>query len=401
MSWIDDIENITLTITTGDGKSWEPKWKNASKEVEYNASVFEFVNVEGSLVLRQKPKGRKFELELYFDGENAVTIGNSFEQSARDSRIWTIKHPFYGDFKCQPLNLKQDNSGLNVSKFSITVIETITDAYPKTSVVFVDEIESQLVITNEAQANAFNNSKELEKVSLQNDVQTLDTYLSKIIKTGEELKEFKTAVSDAVIEITNVTSSGLTILRAIQSIINYPATIEQTIEARFIALKEAFNTIIDTFTGNKNQFEAVAGGLVAAMYVASSTNITDDYDTRVLVFNQQDRLSEVYNEYVTYLDSLQTDRADSDDSYIPSFDGLNELNKLAGLTMSNLYDIAFSAKQEREYTLDKDSNPILLTHKFYGLDKKDVNLNKFIKTNNIGLNELLNIRKGRKIIYYV
>jgi hypothetical protein len=401
MSWIDDIENISLTIITGDGKSWEPKWKNASKEVEYNASVFEFVNVEGSLVLRQKPKGRKFELELYFDGENAVTIGNSFEQSARDSRIWTIKHPFYGDFKCQPLNLKQDNSGLNVSKFSITVIETITDAYPKPSVVFVDEIESQLVITNEAQAQAFNNSKELEKVSLQNNVETLDTYLSKIIKTGEELKEFKTAVSDAVIEITNVTSSGLTILRAIQSIINYPATIEQTIEARFTALKEAFNTIIDTFTGNKNQFEAVAGGLVAAMYVASSTNITDDYDTRVLVFNQQDKLSEVYNEYVTYLDSLQTDRADSDDSYIPSFDGLNELNKLAGLTMSNLYDIAFSAKQEREYTLDKDSNPILLTHKFYGLDKKDVNLSKFIKTNNIGLNELLNIVKGRKIIYYV
>jgi hypothetical protein len=71
------------------------------------------------------------------------------------------------------------------------------------------------------------------------------------------------------------------------------------------------------------------------------------------------------------------------------------------LNISNLYSIAFAAKQEREYVLDKDSNPILLTHKFYGLDKNDVNLEKFISTNDIGLTEILNIRKGRKIVYYV
>jgi hypothetical protein len=69
--------------------------------------------------------------------------------------------------------------------------------------------------------------------------------------------------------------------------------------------------------------------------------------------------------------------------------------------MRRLYRIAFEAKQEREYILDEDSNIILLTHKFYEMDSEDRNINNFIETNNIGLNEILNIQKGRKIVYYV
>ena len=401
MSWESDIDNIVFTIITGDGKEWKPKWKNAVKTVDYNSSVFEFINVEGALVLRQKPKGRKFDLEFYFDGENAVNIGNSFEFSARDSRVWKVKHPFYGDFKCQPISLSQDNSFLNVSKFVVPVIETITDAYPTPAPVFEDEIKAQVAVVNEAQAQALEQSKELDKIELAQNVSYLDKVYSKIIKADEDLKTFKGIVSEVVIEISNVASTGLSITRGIQALINYPATIEQTVEARFIALKESISGILDTFTGNKNQFEAVCGSIVTAMQLAVSINIVDDYNTRKKVKDHQDKLIVENNRYLAFLDSLQTDRADSDDSYIPNFDSQNELNTLVNLTLSNLYNIAFSAKQEREYVLDKDSNPILLTHKFYGLDKNDLNLENFINTNDIGLTEILNIRKGRKIVYYV
>jgi hypothetical protein len=186
-----------------------------------------------------------------------------------------------------------------------------------------------------------------------------------------------------------------------QALINYPATIIQTIESRFKAFEEAFDNLINSFSGNKNQFEAVAGSIIAAMQLASSTNIGLEYETRNKVLLQQEKLIEKYNECIAFLDSLQTDRADSDDSYIPNYYGISSLNVLVNLSISNLFEIAFNAKQEREYTLPEDSNVVLLTHKFYGLDKNDVNLDKFILSNNIGLNELLNIRKGRKVIYYV
>ena len=401
MSWINDIENVVFTIITGDGKEWAPKWKNAVKDIDYNTSVFEFVNIEGSLALRQKPKGRKFDLEFYFDGEDAVDKGNNFEYSSRDSRAWTVKHPFYGNIICQPLSLKQDNTVLNVSKFSVPVIETISTSYPKGTIVIEDEITSQSNAVNESQAQAFEDSKELNKVELIKNIEQLDTLYSSLFKSGEELKEFKAKVADAVIEITNTVATGVGIARSVQAVINYPSTIIQTIESRFNVLKESLQGIMDSFTGSKNQFELLAGGIIASMQITSSTNITDDYSTKKFVFDQQNRLSVEFNKYLLFLDNLQTERADSNDSYTPNYRSISALSSLVSLSIANLYEIAFLAKQEREYILESDSNLILLTHKYYGLDPDDVNIDKFVKTNNIGLNEILNIRKGRKIVYYV
>lgn len=398
MSWQHDIENIIFTITTGDGIKYYPKWRNAIKDVDYNSSVFEFINVGGSLVIREQPKGRKFELKFYFDGENAVTIGNNFELSARNKNAWIVEHPFYGTFKCQPISLKQDNTNYNVSEFTVPVVETLSDYYPQFVKIVEDEISSQLETVNETQAQVLENSLELDKIELAENVTYLNNTLSETIKVSDELNEFKSLVSDAVIEISNAISTGYSILQYIQAIINYPATVEQTIEAKVTALQEALNGIIDSFDGNKNQFEAIGGSIVSSMLYASSVA---DYETRIDVVKIQDKLTDSYNDYITYLDSLQTDRADSDNSYIPDYSGMNEINTLYNLTIANLFDIAFEAKQEREYILDKDSNLILLTHKFYGLDSEDENIDFFIRTNDIKLNEMLNIKKGRKIAYYV
>jgi predicted nucleic acid-binding protein len=404
MSWQDDINTIIFTIITGDGKSWTPKWLNAQKSQEYNSSIFEFVNVEGSLVLRQKPKSRKFDLEFYFDGENAVEQGNAFELSARNSKYWTVKHPFYGNITCQPLSLSQDNSKYNVSKFIIPVVETILEKYPKPSEIKEDVIANSVETTNQLQADAFANSGEINKVALTSDVNYLDKIYSQIVTTNAELLEFKNLVSEALIELESSTATPLSIIRNIQALINYPATIVQSVEERINTFEETIIALFDSLDGtreNKFRVEAQAGGMIGAILLASSTNIVDDYETRSKVLAIQDRVSSIYNTYLTNLDALQTDRADNDESYIPNFSAQNSLNEVVNYAISNLFDIAFAAKQEREYILDKDSNLILLTHIFYGLDSEDDNINKFISTNNIGINEILSIKKGRTIIYYV
>jgi hypothetical protein len=70
------------------------------------------------------------------------------------------------------------------------------------------------------------------------------------------------------------------------------------------------------------------------------------------------------------------------------------------LTVSNLFDLAFDAQQERVVYLPKDSNLVLLTHKYMGL-ANDENMQRFREINNIKLKELFRIKKGRKIKYYV
>ncbi|MDD5013670.1 MAG: hypothetical protein PHW73_01030 [Atribacterota bacterium] len=404
MSWQDNIEQIPFTIITGDKKIYTPKWMNAVKSQEYNTALYEFVNVEGTLVLRQKPKGRKFDLEFYFDGEKSVEIGEQFEKSARDSRNWTVKHPFFGNFLCQPISLSQDNSVYNITKFVVPVVETISKAYPQQSIVLTDKITESVKKANTSQAKILENSEKINKVIAKANVNYFDKVYSKIIGTESELKAFKQKISNAVIEIESTVATALTITRTIQEIINYPATIIQTVKARFDALKESLEGILDSFDGSNNdkiKIEIMGGTMIGAMLTASSTNIENEYYKRDDILFQQSLLIDAYNRYLAFLDNMQTSRADNDQSYMPNYTAVKDLNEAFNLTIANLYNIINTAKQEREYTLDKDSNLILLTHRFYGLDSEDKNIDLFKRTNNIGLNELTNIRKGRKVVYYV
>jgi hypothetical protein len=404
MSWQNDIENKIFTIITGDGRSYTPKWRNAVKLVDYNVSVFDFVNVTGSYIDRRKPKARKFDLEFYFDGENAVTIGNNFEISARNANKWTVKHPFYGEIKCQPLSLSQDNTTLNCSAFKVPVLETLLQGWPKYDIVVTDQLTTLQTTLNNYQVVDLKNTG-INKVALTSLVNKSDTTISKSITDDNELIAFKKLVSNAIIGIDEVLFDTVTVLRSIQAVINYPAVISRTIKDRVNVLIEVLNNIFDSFNGStvvgKKHVENFGGTTIAAMHIAASTNISDDYSRRSDVSNIQDILLTSYNSYLVFLDSMQTDRADSDNSYQANFDNLNSLESLVNISVANLYDLAFSAKQERSFIVDKDSNPIVLTHRFYGLDSDDVNLTNFITENNIGINELINIRKGRKVVYYV
>ncbi len=407
MSWLDNLNN-EFVITTGDKLEYRPKWINATKTQDYNLTIFEFINVEGSLVRRQKAKGRRFPLEFYFDGEDHLDIGNNFEISARNKNAWKLTHPYYGNITCQPLGLIQDNSVYNVTKFTCTVIETLGEGYPKPEAVAIDNINTSLETLNTNQAIDFDNVNEFNRSDLKIITEELDQTYSAIIDDENELNEFKALVDIALTVIDDFTETGLNLIRAMQNVINYPIKVTQTVQARYNVLQESLdylNTNIEGITSqartiaDKMQYQVIAGCVLGAQQVVSVTE--PDYEVRTKVIGQQQKLLDEYNNYIQILDENQTDRADDIDSYHPDFVSLNSASELINLTIANLFEIAFNSKQERTYTLTKDSNIILLTHKFYELDENDENLEKFIETNNIGLNEFLNIEKDRQVIYYI
>jgi len=73
---------------------------------------------------------------------------------------------------------------------------------------------------------------------------------------------------------------------------------------------------------------------------------------------------------------------------------------LVNYTISNLFNIAINAKQERSIIVEDDTNLVALAHRFYGLAPDDSTIEDLMLGNKIGLSELLIIKKGRKISYY-
>jgi hypothetical protein len=153
---------------------------------------------------------------------------------------------------------------------------------------------------------------------------------------------------------------------------------------------------------DKSLFENNAGMIISAMAVSASTpNSQQDYSNADSVFQIIDIILDAYNDYVSALDSLQTDNGGDLDSYLPNFELSTQIADLVNYTVSNLFTIALSAKQLRSFILDAESNVILLAHKFYGLDLEDSAIDEFIAQNAIGLNEMLILPAGKTVVYYV
>lgn len=439
MSWLDKI-NDSFIIQTGDSKQFTVLWKRASTEYEFNVALFDFQDVEGTLVKRSLKRGNRYEIEFWFVGENCLTDAESFDQSAKDSRPWVISHPLYNVLVVQPLRVFKDNADLNVTRYVVDCIETITEKGTKTTLDPSDKITSDKTLLDEKSRKAFNNKGVLKNINTIK--KTLDNgakYAQRAITLPSQANEYRNAINGAVSSALNLTTAPSQALTTIQSAINYPAIVLTTAQTRVESLRNQFETL----RGQKKNLVGPSGAsyyqFAGASIVSAATkavssparlgsgdinlaNLTpfqdagvtdDDIQTANLTANPPDYLGKtdvyniiqtlisIYNTYISDLDEYQTATGGNLDSFIPDPDTLVALSDLVNYTISNLFAIALGLRSERSFNLEEDSNCILLAHRVYGLTADDSTINEFILTNKIGLNELFIIPKGRKIVYYV
>lgn len=407
MSWVDKLQD-DLIITTGDGKEYRPQWLNAEKSFEFNVTRFEFPEIAGELVKRKKVKARTFPLELYFQGDDHLDTTLAFEQSSFDERPWTMVHPFYGNIICEPLGIHIDNTKYNVSKITLTLIETITDNNPKTTVDPVDNIDIAKENLDDIFSAAYTvtpSSADINNMTASNK----SAYKKgiKIIKIPSQAENYFNVFNKANSAVNNAAASPALAMRAIQSLINAPALFTSSVKNRVSLLSDQFQALRATnLSGitkksSKKTYENMGGNYLSAQAQAASHKDAGDYQNKTDVIVIINIIINNYNIYLSDLDSLQSNNGGSPDSYIPDANSLIGLSQLINATISSLFTIALGARQERSIILEEDSNWLLLTHRFYGLDPQDDNINELMLNNGAGLDSILQIKKGTKIVYYI
>lgn len=406
MSWIEKIQD-QLIITTGDGKEYKPNWLNPTKTKEYNIAEFNFPNLSGTLVSRGTAMGRKFSLELFFQGENHLETSDAFEKSADDRRAWTLSHPFYGNITVQPTSLSFDNTGYNVTKITTTVIETITEDNPKTTVppreqiVRLQEVMSEdleLATTTVPSAADVDTALATTEESFGKGV--------KVITLPEEFEEYNNAYNEALAAVNTAIASPVLAMRSLNTMLTQPAKFTLSVKIRVDTLIGTFNTLRGTIEGivsqagkmfYQNQCASVLGG----MCLSVATPLDTDFKNSVQALDLIEKLVDSYDTLIEDLDNMQTANGGNTTSFIPDATILNNLSSMMSYTISNLYNIALNSRQERSIITEYDSNIILLTHRLYSLDPSDENMNELIENNGWGLKHILGIKKGTRVIYYI
>jgi len=390
MYWIDRIKNKKLEIITGNGKSFFPLWKSSKFEIEYNAGIFNFINTPGAFVDRKNLKGRKHSIILYFQGSDCIDQTAEFLKNAEDSRPWTIRHPLYDDILVQPISLAVDNSVYNVSRITGSILETI-------ELGIVEDKKSVKSVLNEAMVKLDSLSaidltstlispNPIVVPSSQQMVSLMDNEYTKLAKLRNDIMQLKDYVRKATYAVSNMLADVNSFINEVIALINWPIQVYSSIKEKMEIIKNNFQNLMDIFITEdddpqlKTIYRAQSCVLMGAACVSA---IEADYETRKETL-----------EIIEYLRDLK-------DTYI--IDGnpqiALQIDYLVNVTIGYLFEVSFLAKQERILTLEQDSNVVLLSHRLVGTG--DEALNKFIRQNNISRDELLQIKKGREIVWYV
>jgi len=402
MAWKDRLDNIKFSITTGDGKIYYPLWKTAEKSKEFNVSSYDFINVEGTFVDRKKARGSKFPLVFYFQGEDNIEQCDKFEASANDNRIWTVVHPFYGTIKGQPTNLKRNDSSYNVTEITIDFWESITEDYPF----------ARTSAPDSAQAMA----QQLNNISLAQTVgnsapQTSDilTVKDSIILTAskhtpdpDSFNDYKNKVKTAIKTADDLVTDTEVSLKNAQSVINAPIDFAISVKEKINSYTESYFTLKGLVKSlfDKYYFESQASSILSAMCLSALNPGESDYIVRDDIESVNNAINDIYNDYLSTIDNNQVSIYENN-SWSPNSFIQSNLSTLINFTANSLFQISFDARQERLYELKEDSNLILLTHRFIGLDANDENIESFRRINNIKNDELFRVKKGRVIKYFV
>ena len=389
MSWKDNIENIEFTIVTGDNEIFKPLYSSSSQNLEFNVSEFNFIELEGTLVTRKKVKSQKIPLNITFQGDDHIDIAEKFLQSSKDPRYWTVTHPIIGEVYGHPASISKTNDDLNTVVFSIDFWETIRPGEVLSSKVYpLELIESKNIELIEFVSLNLIPDQKPELKSLISKIESrYDTLIN-----ATNIDQFKGLLSGAMSGIDNLLKEPQKAIRNISQLIQFPAYIEGTLKTRVALIQAILNDIKEIFPDNNLNYSIFGSVVVSGIAQIILKPSENDFVTRNDVQVQFNNLADVYDNFLNDIDN---------NNFQQDFQEAITLNEIIINTLYYLYDVSFDAKQERYDIVESDTNLILLTHKYMGLDKEDKNLNTFREINGIKNKNLFIVKKGRKITYLV
>lgn len=375
-----------ITITTGDKREFQFLVRQSNNEIsyEFNNSIYDYINKEKSFVDRRNVKSRMIPIVGILQGENHQSETEQFRISSLDKNYWIVNHPIYGVIYGQPIKVTFKNEDLNTTTIEIEFWETIIDSKGVDSVISPREKlnDSYSQLTTSA-----SNAYEVEdKKNLQDSLNNVrDNYSSLYYNNIDEFLDQYQNVSKS---IDLVFSYPERYIQDVYSFNNLIKNVKTNIADKISRLQNIFDFTMSNIN-TSSKFKEISGASTLATMAQSIIDLDTKMLTRLELVQLNKTVVDNYNLYFSQLESSELD-----------FELQSNLYSMIWTAVYNLFNVTYNARQEREYICKEDTNIILLTYQFMGI-VSDENLRFFKKINNINTNELLEIKKGRIVKYYV
>jgi len=414
MAWQDRIREAAYNSPSGARSVFI--FEDVRQEVDKKTAAFEFPDADGTFVQQSGRSGRRLPLRIFFSGDDYDLESDAFLESLLETGDGKLEHPIYGVLTVVPFGTITRRDDLktagNQAVFEVTFWETIGIIFPLAQSDPASGVLSAVDEYNTAAAETFAELTSLvtavEKTSFKNSYSALldaaEGGLQAIADTQDDVRQQFDAIIDSInSSIDILVSEPLTLAFQTTQVIQSPARALTNITARLSAYKDLANAIImgddavalpGNDSNNSNAFHTK--DLYASTYVTGSivSTVNNQFITKTDALEAAEAVLTQLDDVTAWRDAnfKSLDEIDTGSAY-------QQLQEAVALTAGFLVEISFSLKQERCIVLDRPRTIIDLVAELYG--SVDDQLDFLISSNDLTGSEILELPRGREIVYYI
>ena len=414
MAWSNRIAEAAYTSPSGTRMAFA--FENVSVEVDKKTAAFNFPDAEGTYIQDLGSTGRRYPLRIIFWGDDYDLQANEFEALLLEVGTGRLEHPKYGVKDVVPFGtiLRRDDlkTAANQAIIEVTFWETIGLVYPTAQADPASELIASVDEFNAAFSEEYEEvvdvDSAVERVSLKDKYQNLldkaEAGLQPIADAQADVKAQFDGIVDSINQgIDTLVSDPLTLAFQTTLLTQAPARALTNITARLTAYRDLANSIISgdgavvsPSGDSRNSNEFHTSDLYASTAVTGSilSVVNNQFSTKPEAIAAAESILAQLDEVESWREenfaSLET--VDSGAAY-------QQLQEAVAIAAGFLVEISFSLKQERSLVLDRNRTIIDLVAELYG--SIDDRLDFFITSNDLSGSEILELERGRTVVYYI
>ena len=411
MSWEDRLRPAAYVAPDGTRQAFI--FEDVSEQLPRKTAAFDSPDADGTYVQDNGVSSRRYPLRCIFSGPDYDLQATAFMDLLAQTGNGTLEHPAYGPKLVVPVGTptRRDNlrSGANEASVEVEFWETTGLVYPSVELDAAAQIENAVQAYNRAAAEAFTEGLDTSdplagntlRGAITDTVDRTSGALSDAARaTDEVFTRFRDIERSIIANLDDTGGQALTLGSQISLFVQEPARAAASIRQRL----RDYRALLDTVAGSvpepgygseaQNVFETdrlnAAGAVTGSVLSTLDAEFATRSDAQAAALNVLEQFEDLQAWQDAGYEALGL--RDTGGAY-------SELLNAVALAAGYLVEISFSLRQERALVLQTPRALVELCAELYG--NVDDNLDFFITSNSFTGSEILEIPRGRRVVYYV
>jgi len=395
-------------------------YDDVSSEVEKRTATFMFPGIDGTYVQDNGQSERRFPLRCIFQGADCDQASAAFEALLLERGQGTLEHPLYGKRNVVPYGTitRRDDltSAANQSIIEVAFWSTIGAVYPSSGFSPKGQLLQSLGASSEKLSRTFAKATNLEtearrsaaKLSVREALRNVQAALQRVAATTDAVnREFRRLQSEINFGLDVLIGQPLLLAQQIMNLATLPARALAGILSRLESYANLLDRMVKSSASSpadisiipalrvrrSNEFH-MASLVASAAVQGSVTSVTEN------TFTAKPEALAAAEEIIAQADALNlwSDQRYTDLEQIDEGEGYQALQETVALAVGFLVEISFTLVPERAIVLDRPRSIIDVSAEIYG--SVDDRLDFLIATNKLTGSGIIELPRGRKVVYY-